>query len=231
MVELQPLFLLDLIKKERRCFAMNMADRIQHLRKSKGISQEELADRVGVSRQAVSKWESEQSTPDIEKVILLSDFFGVTTDYLLKGIEPVPQNANDKTDARIFSLVGTILNFIGLIAAIMIWKEEQTSISVAVGLILMAVGIMIFVIGQFIGENKEKSLFGFGIVNVWILTLMPISCVFNFLQGIIYGHWWTFTPIPQLGNSICSYVLCWGFYFVICIIVDLLLMKHVKPYC
>ena len=62
---------------------MNMADRIQHLRKSKGISQEELADKVGVSRQAVSKWESEQSTPDIEKVILLSDFFDVTTDYLL----------------------------------------------------------------------------------------------------------------------------------------------------
>lgn len=209
---------------------MNMADRIQHLRKSKGISQEELADRVGVSRQAVSKWESEQSTPDIEKVILLSDFFDVTTDYLLKGIEPVPQNANDKTDARIFSLVGTILNFIGLIAAIMIWKEEQTSISVAVGLILMAVGIMIFVIGQFIGENKEKSLFGFGIVNVWILTLMPISCVFNFLQGIIYGHWWTFTPLPQLGNFICSYVLCWGFYFVLCIIVDLLFIKYVKPY-
>ena len=64
---------------------MNMADRIQHLRKSKGISQEELADKVGVSRQAVSKWESEQSTPDIEKVILLSNFFDVTTDYLLKG--------------------------------------------------------------------------------------------------------------------------------------------------
>ncbi len=44
---------------------MNMADRIQYLRKSNGISQEELADRVGVSRQAVSKWESEQSMPDL----------------------------------------------------------------------------------------------------------------------------------------------------------------------
>lgn len=68
---------------------MNMSDRIQYLRKTKGISQEELADKVGVSRQAVSKWESEQSTPDLEKVIIMSDFFGVTTDYILKGIEPV----------------------------------------------------------------------------------------------------------------------------------------------
>ena len=67
---------------------MNMADRIQYLRKSKGISQEELADKVGVSRQAVSKWESEQSTPDLEKIIILSEFFEVTTDYILKGIEP-----------------------------------------------------------------------------------------------------------------------------------------------
>lgn len=44
------------------------------------MSQEELADKVGVSRQAVSKWESNQSLPDIEKIILLSNYFDVTTD-------------------------------------------------------------------------------------------------------------------------------------------------------
>ena len=207
---------------------MNITDRIQQLRKGKGISQEELADMVGVSRQAVSKWESEKSTPDIEKVILLSDFFDVTTDYLLKGIEPISENTTEKSDARIFSLVGSLLNFIGLVAAIMIWIEKQTPISVAAGLFLMAAGIMLFVIGQFIGENKEKASFWFWIVNVWILILMPVSCVFNFLQGIIFGHWWTFTPIPQLGNSVGSYVLCWGFYFLFCMIVDLLLIKHTK---
>lgn len=53
---------------------LNIADRIQHLRKVKGISQEELADTLGVSRQSVSKWESEQTSPDIEKIILMSDF-------------------------------------------------------------------------------------------------------------------------------------------------------------
>lgn len=56
---------------------------------NKGNSQEQLVDQIGISRQAVSKWESEQSTPDLDKIILLSDFFEVTTDYLLKGIEPV----------------------------------------------------------------------------------------------------------------------------------------------
>lgn len=46
---------------------MNPAERIQHLRKFKEIFQEELADKIGVSRQAVSKWESEQTSPDLEK--------------------------------------------------------------------------------------------------------------------------------------------------------------------
>ena len=68
---------------------MTIADRIQSLRKQKGMSQEELADSVGVSRQSVSKWESEQATPDLEKVVIMSELFDVTTDYLLKGIEPV----------------------------------------------------------------------------------------------------------------------------------------------
>ena len=71
---------------------MTIADRILSLRKSKGMSQEQLADAIGVSRQAVSKWESEQATPDIDKVVIMSERFGVTTDYILKGIEPIPDN-------------------------------------------------------------------------------------------------------------------------------------------
>ena len=112
---------------------MNIADRIQILRKSRGISQEELADKIGVSRQAVSKWESEQSTPDIDKIILLSDYFDVTTDYLLKGIEPTDIVTKNEADARIFSVVGTALNFIGLVTAIMVWQEVQTPFRVAMG--------------------------------------------------------------------------------------------------
>lgn len=64
---------------------MNIAEHIKGLRKSKGLSQEELADRIGVSRQAVSKWESGQNVPDPDKIILLSGVLAVTTDYLLLG--------------------------------------------------------------------------------------------------------------------------------------------------
>lgn len=207
---------------------MNMADRIQTLRKSKGISQEELADKIGVSRQAVSKWESEQSSPDIEKIILLSDYFDVTTDYLLKGIEPIADASKEESDARIFSILGTALNFIGLVAAIMVWNEKQTAISVAIGLIIMAIGCMSFAFGQYLGKNKKEASFLFGLINVWILTLIPISCIFNGLQGIIGGHWWTFTPIPQLGNSITAYVMCWIIYITVCVIFDVVMLKRTK---
>lgn len=63
---------------------MNLADKIMCLRKQKGWSQEELAMRLEVSRQSVSKWESDQSIPDMNKIIALSSLFDVTTDYLLK---------------------------------------------------------------------------------------------------------------------------------------------------
>ena len=63
---------------------MQMGDKLAELRRKQGWSQEELAERIGVSRQAVSKWESGQTLPDMDKVLLLSEVFGVTTDYLLK---------------------------------------------------------------------------------------------------------------------------------------------------
>ena len=64
---------------------MNMGERITELRKSKGLSQEELAEQLGVSRQSVSKWETGASTPDTDKAIAMSRIFGVTADFLLTG--------------------------------------------------------------------------------------------------------------------------------------------------
>ena len=63
---------------------MILADKIINLRKKNGWSQEELAEKMNVSRQSVSKWEGAQSVPDLNKILLLSQIFGVSTDYLLK---------------------------------------------------------------------------------------------------------------------------------------------------
>ena len=63
---------------------MILADKITEERKRNGWSQEELAEKLGISRQAVSKWESAGSIPDLQRIIQLSELFGVSTDYLLK---------------------------------------------------------------------------------------------------------------------------------------------------
>lgn len=73
--------------------------KITELRKSKGWSQEELAERVNVTRQSVSKWESGQSVPDLDKIIQLSRIFEVSCDYLLKG-EEREQTEEFKEDVR-----------------------------------------------------------------------------------------------------------------------------------
>lgn len=72
---------------------MTLAEKIALLRRQSGQSQEALADRLCVSRQAVSKWESGASVPELDKLLALSEVFGVSTDYLLKDDEPAPPAA------------------------------------------------------------------------------------------------------------------------------------------
>ena len=64
---------------------MTIGERLLNLRKEKNISQEELADILGVSRQTISKWELDQTTPDFDKLVPLCEYFGITSDELLTG--------------------------------------------------------------------------------------------------------------------------------------------------
>ena len=66
---------------------MNLAEKIFELRKSNSMSQEQLAEQIGVSRQSISKWESGDSTPELERLVELSRVFNVSTDYLLLSSE------------------------------------------------------------------------------------------------------------------------------------------------
>ena len=72
---------------------MAISDKIQNLRKENGLSQEAFAEKLGVSRQSVSKWESGAAMPDIDKIVSISETFGVSTDYLLK--EDTPEAASN----------------------------------------------------------------------------------------------------------------------------------------
>ncbi len=89
---------------------MNFNEKLINLRKSKGLSQEELGAELKVSRQTISKWESCQSYPDFQRLVLLSDYFGLTLDELVKDIdveEVRDKNINSEKLNSIYNDVNT----------------------------------------------------------------------------------------------------------------------------
>lgn len=77
---------------------MNIGDKILKLRKSNGYSQEDIANKLNVSRQTVSKWETNQSTPDFDKIVPLCDLFGISTDELLKDVSAPKEKVVEKEE-------------------------------------------------------------------------------------------------------------------------------------
>ena len=101
---------------------MTFGEKLQRLRKARGWTQEELAQRASVSRQSLSKWESDAALPDTANVIALSDLFGVSTDYLLRDTvqeDSAPVSSASAEPARRTPhstlTVGCIMTVIGLI--------------------------------------------------------------------------------------------------------------------
>lgn len=207
---------------------MKIAERIQQLRKSKGLSQEQLAAQLDVSRQAVSKWESGQSVPELDKIILMSNLFETTTDYLLKGVEPTAAPKH-RCNAILFSGAGTIINGMGLIIAWMVWVERQTAYAVGIGLILMLLGTGLFLAGQVVGgQHSQNARQVFILPNVWILSFIPFCCVFNILDGLAEGYTGLIAPVPMMGVSIPVYVICCAGYLAACCIADVVLVKKMN---
>ena len=85
---------------------MNFSEKLQILRKNKGLTQEALADKLNVSRQAVAKWESGQAYPDISNLIQISDLMSVTVDYLVRDQQcMMAVSAGDSDSADLDELI------------------------------------------------------------------------------------------------------------------------------
>ena len=85
-------------------------ENIKAIRKSKGLSQQELAFKLNVVRQTVSKWESCQSYPDFQRLVLLSDFFGLTLDELVKDIDVQEVREKNLNSERLNSIYSDVEN-------------------------------------------------------------------------------------------------------------------------
>lgn len=157
---------------------MILADKIINLRKKSGWSQEELAEKLNVSRQSISKWEGATSIPDLNKIIQLSQIFGVTTDYLLK----------DELEQEVFSGedVEDTLPRVGLEkATAFLEAKRSTSKLVATGVMLCiyAVVPLLILVGLSEMANAiitESIAEGLGIT---VLLLMVALAIPLFIRG------------------------------------------------
>ena len=153
---------------------MIFADKLMDLRKKNGWSQEELAEKLNVSRQAVSKWESAQSVPDMSRIIQLSELFGVSTDYLLKDELEQAEVSGETTAAD--SLTRTVDMEE---ASAFLKTKEENSRRVALGVllcILSPVALILLGGAQAAGmlNWSENVAGGIGLV---ILMLMIVPAV------------------------------------------------------
>lgn len=201
---------------------MNLSDRIQYLRKARGISQEGLADQLGVSRQAVSKWESEQSMPDLDKIISMSDYFAVTTDYLLKGIEPVVQKEEEQSikHRRIASNIcyQLSLGFIGLgiILSIILADFLKISILLTPVLIVQGVGLLVWGTGRNLSEVRPS--FQVKLALILFLFFVPLG----FLSNVLFPLGKIF-PYP---TSLAASLTFVTFYLILGVCISLFLKKQ-----
>lgn len=145
---------------------MTFGEKLQTLRKAQGWSQEELAARIGVSRQALSRWESGASVPDTENVVALSRLLGVSTDYLLLDEaensgsgQTVPAAAWPKP--RKYLLAAAIVGAVGSVALRFIWAAMAASAILDFG-----AGAMDFVEGAGIGGAFAPMLRQFTLLSV-----------------------------------------------------------------
>lgn len=153
---------------------MILADKIIELRKKSGWSQEELAEKMNVTRQSVSKWESAQSTPDLGKILQLSGLFGVSTDYLLKDELGEAEYINEAEETPAVRRVSMeeANEFLGV--------KEFTAKRIAFATFLCIfspVPLMVMAAGSEVGTFPFSENFagGFGLITMFLLVAAAVA--------------------------------------------------------
>lgn len=138
---------------------MNLSENLQNLRKAKGMSQEELAEKLDVSRQAVSKWETGETSPETEKIIMICDLFECSMDDLIKG-KVIIEDANSK------KVYDKFMN------------KFSKGISLGVLMILIGVTLLLTIIGVAPEGDLEKYMFfGIAVLMLFVIVAVPIFIV------------------------------------------------------
>ncbi len=146
---------------------MDIGNKLYELRKSKNLSQEELADRLNVTRQTISKWETNQSTPDFDKIVPLCEIYGISADELLKGVKQEETNESpiDYSSNRRKRAIGISIGIFTYVLAIAFIMTSIPSfhmdpvIAAAIFLLICGIGTVVIVLSCiFFRTKKDKPV-------------------------------------------------------------------------
>ncbi len=158
----------------------NLGERIYRLRSEKNMSQGELAEKLDVSRQAVSKWENNISIPELDKIAAMSELFGVSTDVLIKGTQaPVTQEKEIQSQPIIIERTQTesgfsgrkITQILGLIFVVLGIPLATLMLLMAADWIFIGMFILLAVDGVVLLISKKHPLLMMFIVNAALILL------------------------------------------------------------
>ena len=162
---------------------MIIADKIIDERKRNGWSQEELADKLQVSRQSVSKWEGAQSIPDINRIIQMAELFGVSADYLLKddasrGNEVIPVMEAEEGKGRIHKVSMEEAS-----EYLRIQKHYAPVVALGVSLCILS-PVLLIVLAGLSDSNlfgiSENLAAGVGVVTLLVMIAIAVYVFINY---------------------------------------------------
>ena len=169
---------------------MNIGEKIYNLRKKKNLSQEELANILNVSRQSISKWETGESTPDLDKIVPLCNFFEISTDEFLKGKDIVYERKlkEEKKKNKALTLSLCLVIFGIMIILTMILEELEVSEGMIGAIIMLGITLIgVLLIYYFWSNQEEKKVDQKGKIINKIIFLVTI--IIYFLVSFIWNSW------------------------------------------
>ena len=189
---------------------MNIGEKIYNLRKKKNLSQEDLASILSVSRQTISKWETGESNPDIDKIVPLCNFFEISTDEFLKGKDIVYERKLNKEKRKNKALTFSLCLVIFAIMTILVILLDEIEVSEGmIGSIIMfgitLIGVLL--IYYFVGTAKEKKKDKKGSMINKIIGLTTL--MIYFLVSFIWNAWaysWIIFIIGLLSMEIAKLI-------------------------
>lgn len=179
---------------------MKLGERLLELRKAKHLSQEEVADKLNVTRQTISKWETNQSTPDFDKIMPLCNLYEITSDELLTGnkVQNVKEEINGKVDNRKRAQgigISVLLYFISVIWIMISIPVMRMNPILASAIFLLIIGIATFYIiytcmvyKKVQKETKKNSLMK-RIDNILSLIALIIYLIVSFITMAWHITW------------------------------------------